>query len=98
MQVICANGIRPVGSYSGDVAAITSAGEGTTLMGHKTIQMTARYAHLAPQHRLAAVQRLCDTGAIQTKATDARTDTTGIRGVDAERASNSCRLISVEVA
>jgi site-specific recombinase XerD len=32
------------------------------LMGHKTIQMTVRYAHLAPQHRLAAVQRLCDTG------------------------------------
>jgi site-specific recombinase XerD len=31
------------------------------LMGHKTIQMTCRYAHLAPQHRLAAVQRLCDT-------------------------------------
>ena len=32
------------------------------LMGHKTIQMTVRYAHLAPQHQLAAVQRLCDTG------------------------------------
>jgi site-specific recombinase XerD len=31
------------------------------LMGHKTIQMTVRYAHLAPEHRLAAVQRLCDT-------------------------------------
>jgi hypothetical protein len=31
------------------------------LMGHKTIQMTCRYAPLAPQHRLAAVQRLCDT-------------------------------------
>ena len=31
------------------------------LMGHKTIQMTCRYTHLAPQHRLAAVQRLCDT-------------------------------------
>jgi integrase len=33
------------------------------LMGHKTIQMTLRYAHLAPQHQLAAVQRLCDTKA-----------------------------------
>jgi hypothetical protein len=31
------------------------------LMGHKTIQVTLRYAHLAPQHQLAAVQRLCDT-------------------------------------
>jgi integrase len=29
------------------------------LMGHKTIQMTCRYAHLAPQHPLAAVERLC---------------------------------------
>lgn len=33
------------------------------LMGHKTIQVTLRYAHLAPQHQLEAVQRLCDTGA-----------------------------------
>ena len=29
------------------------------LMGHKTIQMTVRYAHLAPKHQLDAVQRLC---------------------------------------
>lgn len=35
------------------------------LMGHKTIQMTCRYAHLAPKHRLAAVQRLCDTTSAQ---------------------------------
>ena len=28
------------------------------LMGHKTIQMTMRYAHLAPAHALAAVERL----------------------------------------
>jgi len=27
-------------------------------MGHKTIQMTRRYAHLAPAHQLAAVERL----------------------------------------
>jgi site-specific recombinase XerD len=45
------------------------------LMGHKTIQMTVRYAHLAPQHRLAAVQRLCDTEAVQTSASDTTTDT-----------------------
>ena len=45
------------------------------LMGHKTIQMTVRYAHLAPQHRLAAVQRLCDTEAIQKGPSDTRTDT-----------------------
>jgi len=45
------------------------------LMGHKTIQMTVRYAHLAPQHRLAAVQRLCDTEAVQKTPSDTRSDT-----------------------
>jgi integrase len=29
------------------------------LMGHKTIQMTIRYPHLAPEHQLSAVQLLC---------------------------------------
>ena len=28
------------------------------LMGHKKIQMTMRYAHLAPEHKLVAVERL----------------------------------------
>lgn len=28
------------------------------LMGHSSIQMTMRYAHLAPQHNRAAVGRL----------------------------------------
>jgi site-specific recombinase XerD len=45
------------------------------LMGHKTIQVTVRYAHLAPRHRLAAVQRLCDTEAVLAKPTDTGTDT-----------------------
>jgi hypothetical protein len=45
------------------------------LMGHKTIQMTVRYAHLAPKHQLAAVERLCDTGAAQNEPTDTKTDT-----------------------
>ena len=45
------------------------------LMGHKTIQMTVRYAHLAPKHQLAAVQRLCDTGTAQRAPSDTRTDT-----------------------
>jgi integrase len=40
------------------------------LMGHRTLTMTARYAHLSPQHTLAAVQRLCNT----QKGTDPRTD------------------------
>src|SRR5262249_41931008 len=45
------------------------------LMGHKTIQMTVRYAHLAPKHQLAAVQRLCDTDTVQKRPSDTRTDT-----------------------
>lgn len=28
------------------------------LMGHKTIQMTARYAHLAPEHKISALEKL----------------------------------------
>lgn len=40
------------------------------LMGHRTIQMTVRYAHLAPKHRLDAVQKLCDTGIVQNPPTD----------------------------
>ena len=31
------------------------------LMGHKTIQMTLRYAHLSPSHLLEAVQQLAST-------------------------------------
>jgi len=47
------------------------------LMGHRTIQMTCRYAHLAPEHQLDAVQRLCDikSGSAQTEPTDTKTDT-----------------------
>jgi site-specific recombinase XerD len=28
------------------------------LMGHKSLAMTARYSHLAPSHKLAALERL----------------------------------------
>jgi hypothetical protein len=46
------------------------------LMGHKTISMTVRYAHLAPEHQLAAVQKLCpDSQGLQSGATDTRTGT-----------------------
>jgi hypothetical protein len=31
------------------------------LMGHKTIEMTVRYSHLAPKHTLAALERLTVT-------------------------------------
>lgn len=32
------------------------------LLGHKTITMTLRYAHLAPSHKTNAVERLCENG------------------------------------
>ncbi len=51
------------------------------LMGHKRIQMTMRYAHLAPEHKLAAVERLAEQypaiqkGAQSEGPTDTTTDT-----------------------
>ena len=54
------------------------------LMGHKTIQMTMRYAHLAQQHKQDAVERLVSPeagrsagDAPQKTSTDTRTDTRG---------------------
>jgi hypothetical protein len=44
------------------------------LMGHKTITMTLRYSHLAPQHHLAAVQKLCETVSTLKSAPDSRTE------------------------
>jgi site-specific recombinase XerD len=44
------------------------------LLGHKTIAMTVRYAHLAPKHTLAAVERL-------DAPTETPTDTTTDTGV-----------------
>jgi hypothetical protein len=47
------------------------------LMGHKTIQMTLKYAHLSPGHRMDAVQRLCSgSGKTESeKRTDTKADT-----------------------
>lgn len=55
------------------------------LMGHKTIAMTCRYAHLAPTYQLAAVERLAEINraikegkaeeATTEASTDPRTDT-----------------------
>jgi Phage integrase family len=44
-----------------------------TLLGHKTLAMTERYAHLSPAHKLAAVQRLNRPEI--TEPTDTTTDT-----------------------
>jgi len=43
------------------------------LMGHKTIAMTMKYAHLSPGHKRDAVQRLVKPK--KTDRTDTRTDT-----------------------
>ncbi len=67
------------------------------LMGHKTIQMTVRYAHLAPQHRLAAVQRLCDTEAVQKATSDTRTDTGSGATVNAARSASPQTIVSAVV-
>ena len=49
------------------------------LMGHKTIQMTMDYAHLAPAHQLAAVQCLVTQASVgstaQAESSDTTTDT-----------------------
>ena len=50
-------------------------------MGHKTIAMTVRYAHLAPKHTLAAVQRL---DAPTEQPSDTTTDTKGLERVSTE--------------
>jgi integrase len=53
-------------------------------MGHKNIQMTMRYAHLAPAHKQAAIERLvsfgkAEKGSKSQKPTDTKTDTTHLR-------------------
>jgi len=58
------------------------------LMGHKTIQMTCRYVHLAPKHELAAVEKLAafsDTPRI-ARATDTKTSTSTSAPVEIARA------------
>ncbi len=45
------------------------------LMGHRSIQMTCRYAHLAPAHNLEAVERLSGGHTPLAGPTDTKTDT-----------------------
>jgi site-specific recombinase XerD len=46
------------------------------LLGHKSISMTVRYSHLAPEHTLAAVERL--TGAATETPTGTKTSTSAV--------------------
>jgi integrase len=48
------------------------------LLGHKSIQMTMRYAHLAPSHKLAAVKRLSAAAGQLLAPTDTSTSTSRI--------------------
>jgi site-specific recombinase XerD len=43
------------------------------LLGHKTLQMVMRYAHLSQSHGMAAVERLCNTGQGNEKRSDTST-------------------------
>ena len=43
------------------------------LMGHKSIQMTMRYAHLAPAHKMAAIEKLVGAVAPETPTDSAQT-------------------------
>ena len=58
------------------------------LMGHKTIAMTCRYAHLAPQHQLDAVSKLDGWGKQPSTSTDTKTDTGEFRTVEAVPVEN----------
>jgi len=64
------------------------------LMGHQQIQMTMRYAHLAPAHALAAVERLVaapqvtsEPDTIANKPSATRTATSQKKGVFAASSS-----------
>ena len=46
------------------------------LLGHETIAMTVRYSHLAPQHTLAAVEKLVPKAGESEVATAGATATT----------------------
>jgi len=52
------------------------------LLGHIDMQVTLRYEHLAPQHQLEAVQRLCNTGVAQAEPTDTKTSTNDFAGAE----------------
>ena len=52
------------------------------LMGHQSIAMTQRYAHLSPAHKLAAVQRLVERPTATTTATDDAEPKPALRAIE----------------
>lgn len=56
------------------------------LTGHKTIAMTARYAHLAPTHKLQALETLARPGAVSVQS--GRKLATGVKPVTRSRKYN----------
>jgi len=44
--------------------------ESQELAGHKTITMSARYAHLSPDHKLSVIDRIASTATKKATATE----------------------------
>jgi site-specific recombinase XerD len=64
------------------------------LMGHKTIAMTARYAHLAPTHKLQALETLVRPGSVSVQS--GYKLATGAKTATRSRKLNSIQLIESE--
>jgi hypothetical protein len=52
------------------------------LIGHKSIQLTARYAHVSLEQQLAAVEKLCETSSALERPADTKTDTAANEGLE----------------
>jgi hypothetical protein len=61
------------------------------LMGHKTIAMTARYAHLAPTHKLRALETPVRSSSVSVPA--GRKMATGAKRVQTARELNNIQPI-----
>jgi hypothetical protein len=60
-------------------------------MGHKMIAMTARYAHLAPTHKLQTLETLVGAGSVSVRS--GRNLATGAKTATRNRKHNTRQLI-----